>query len=92
MIYIITHETSEWGNPNTTDILFTSTDENTAAFFSFLISFTAKKIFDQYREFSHNDDYSYEEYFLYEYPEMDTINYPRQNIGTIIDKIEYDNE
>lgn len=81
MIYIITHETSEWGNPNTTDILFTSTDEN-----------IAKKIFDQYREFPHNDDYSYEEYFLYEYPEMDTINYPRQDIETIIDKIEYDNE
>lgn len=81
MIYIITHETSEWGNPNTTDILFTSVDKN-----------TAKKIFDQYRGFPHHDHYSYEEYFLYEYPEMNTINYPRQDIGTIIDKIEYDNE
>lgn len=79
MIYIITHETSEWGNPNTTDILFTSTDEN-----------IAKKVFDQYREFFHNDDYSYEEYFLYEYPEMNTINYPRQKRGTIIDKISYE--
>lgn len=79
MIYIITHETSEWGNPNTTDILFTSTDEN-----------IAKKVFDQYRGFYHNDDYSYEEYFLYEYPEMDTINYPRQTIGNIIDVISYE--
>lgn len=79
MIYIITHESSEWGNPNTTDILFVSTDEN-----------LAKKVFNEYKEFFHNDDYCYEEYFLYEYPEMDTINYPRKEIGTIIDIISYE--
>lgn len=79
MIYIITHQTSEWGNPYTTDILFTSTNEN-----------VAKEVFNKYKEFSHNDDYDYEEYFLYEYPDMDTINYPRQDIGTIIDIISYE--
>ena len=79
MIYIITHQTSEQGEPYTTDIVFVSTDEN-----------TAKKIFNQYKEFPRNDDYNYEEYFLYEYPEMDKINYPRQDIGTIIDIISYD--
>lgn len=79
MIYIIVHKTSEWGEPYSTDILFTSTDEN-----------IAKKVFDQYREFPHNDDYNYEEYFLYEYPEMDTINYPHQDIRTIIDMISYE--
>lgn len=79
MIYIITHETSKWRHPYTTDILFTSTDKN-----------VAKKIFDKYKEFPHNDDYDYEVYVLYEYPEMDTINYPRQDIGTIIDIISYE--
>ena len=79
MIYIIAHETSDWGNPNTTDILFTSTNKD-----------VAKKIFDEYKEFPHNDDYDYEAYILYEYPEMDTINYPFQDIGTIIDTINYD--
>jgi hypothetical protein len=81
MIYIITYETSEGGIPNTTDILFTSTNKN-----------MAKKVFDQYREFPYNDDYDYEEYFLYEYPEMDTINYPRREIETIIDMTSYDDE
>jgi hypothetical protein len=79
MIYIITHQTSEWGNPYTTDILFTSTNED-----------VAKEVFNKYKEFSHNDDYDYEEYFLYEYPDMDTINYPYQDIGTIINIISYE--
>lgn len=81
MIYIIAHKTSEWGELYTTDILFTSTDEN-----------IAKEVFNKYKEFPHNDDYSYEEYFLYEYPEMDTINYPRREIETIIDMTSYDDE
>ena len=79
MIYIITHETSECCHPYTTDILFTSTKED-----------IAKKVFDQYREFYPNNDYDYEAYVLYEYPEMDTINYPFQDIGTIIDTINYE--
>jgi hypothetical protein len=79
MIYIIAHKTSEWGNPYTTDILFTSTNEN-----------IAKEVFNKYKEFPHNDDYDYEEYFLYEYPEMDTMHYPGEDIGTIIDIISYE--
>lgn len=76
MIYIITHETSECCHPYTTDILFTSTNED-----------VAKKAFDEYKEFPHNDDYDCENYVLYEYPEMDTINYPFKDMGTIIDRI-----
>lgn len=76
MIYIITHETSECRHPYTTDILFTSTNEN-----------VAKKVFNEYKKFSHNDDYDYEDYVLYEYPEMNTINYPFKDMGTIIDRI-----
>jgi hypothetical protein len=79
MIYIIAHKTSECCHPYTTDILFTSTDKD-----------VAKKIFDKYREFPHNDDYDYEVYVLYEYPEMDAINYPRKEIETIIDIISYE--
>lgn len=79
MIYVITHETSEWGNPYTTDILFTSTNKD-----------IAEKVFNEYKNFPHNDDYDYEEYFLYEYPEMNTINYPRQDVGTILDIKSYE--
>ena len=79
MIYIITHETSECCHPYTTDILFTTTDEN-----------KAKEIFNEYKEFPPNDDYDYEVYVLYEYPEMNIINYPRQEIGIIIDIKEYE--
>ena len=79
MIYVITHETSEWGNPYTTDILFTSTNKD-----------VAEKVFNEYKNFPHNDDYDYEEYFLYEYPEMNTINYPRQDVGTILDIKSYE--
>ena len=79
MIYIIVHKTSECYHPYTTDILFTSTDEN-----------IAKKIFDKYRELSRNENYDDEVYILYEYPEMNTMNYPYQDIGTIIDIISYE--
>ena len=79
MIYIITHETSECCHPYTTDILFTSTNED-----------VAKKVFNQYKGFPHNDDYDYEVYVLYEYPEMDTINYPFKDMETIIDMISYE--
>lgn len=79
MIYIIVHKTSECYHPYITDILFTSTDEN-----------MAKKIFDKYRELSRNENYDDEVYILYEYPEMNTMNYPYQDIGTIIDIISYE--
>ena len=82
MIYIIVHKTSEnFGSCTLSDkeIVFTSTNKD-----------AAKKVLDDYKELIPNSDYNYEVCVLYEYPEMDTINYPSQEIETIIDIVSYE--
>lgn len=82
MIYIIIYKTSESLGCCTVsdkDVIFISTNKD-----------KAQKVMNDYRELGPSNCYDYEIFELYECPEMNTINYPFQEIGTIIDKISYE--